>query len=116
VLADCGSALLGSRGMSYSGNFSSNGNAVYQTGHGAAYDIAGTGMANPVGQILSLAMMLEESFGWAAGAQLVRKSVARTLARGVRTADIRGPHGAVSCQEMAGAICGEMIHLVEAAA
>jgi 3-isopropylmalate dehydrogenase len=116
VLADCGSALLGSRGMSYSGNFSSNGNAVYQTGHGAAYDIAGTGTANPVGQILSLAMMLEESFGWAAGARLVRKSVAQTLARGVRTADIRGPHGAVSCREMAGAICGEMIQLVEAAA
>jgi 3-isopropylmalate dehydrogenase len=116
VLADCGSALLGSRGMSYSGNFSSNGNAVYQTGHGAAYDIAGTGTANPVGQILSLAMMLEESFGWAAGARLVRKSVARTLARGVRTADIRGSHGAVSCREMSDAICGEIVRLVEAVA
>jgi 3-isopropylmalate dehydrogenase len=89
---------------------------VYQTGHGAAYDIAGTGMANPVGQILSLAMMLEESFGWAAGARLVRKSVARTLARGVRTADIRGSHGAVSCREMSDAICGEIVRLVEAVA
>jgi 3-isopropylmalate dehydrogenase len=41
VLADSGALLLGSRGMSYSGNFGRDGRAVYQTGHGAAHDIAG---------------------------------------------------------------------------
>jgi len=47
IIADAGALLLGSRGMSYSGNFGAGGKAVYQTVHGAAYDIAGTGKANP---------------------------------------------------------------------
>ena len=113
VLADCGSALLASRGMSYSGNFSDAGRAVYQTGHGAAYDIAGTGTANPLGQILTLAMMLEHSFGWRDGAQLIRRAVGDALGRGVRTADIRGPHAAVSCQEMTRAVCESLRALLK---
>ncbi len=109
VLADCGASLLASRGMSFSGNYSATGNAVYQTGHGAAYDIAGTDTANPIGQILSLAMMLEESFAWCEGASLVRAAVAAVLARGVRTRDIRGRFGAVvGCREMSQRICEEV--------
>ncbi|MBI3903177.1 MAG: 3-isopropylmalate dehydrogenase [Nitrosomonadales bacterium] len=88
VLADCGALLLGSRGMSYSGNFSMDGKGVYQTGHGAARDLAGKDCANPVGQLLSLAMMLEESFGWTQGAVALRDAIARTLAAGYRTTDI----------------------------
>jgi 3-isopropylmalate dehydrogenase len=88
VLADCGALLLGSRGMSFSGNFSADGKAVYQTGHGAARDLAGSDSADPVGQILALAMMLEESFNWPQGAAAIRDAVARTLAAGYRTADI----------------------------
>src|SRR5262249_27591645 len=42
ILADIGAVLLGSRGLSFSGNFSSNGRAVYQTNHGSAYDLVGT--------------------------------------------------------------------------
>jgi 3-isopropylmalate dehydrogenase len=90
VLSDCGALLLGSRGLSYSGNFGPAGAAVYQTGHGAAYDIAGSGRANPVGQILSLAMLLQESFGWSDAAALLRDSVANTLAAGFRTRDNAG--------------------------
>jgi 3-isopropylmalate dehydrogenase len=91
ILADCGALLLGSRGMSYSGNFDGAGRAVYQTGHGAAYDLAGTGTANPVGQLMALAMLLEESFMWPEGAALVRDAVTGVLASGIRTADIAGP-------------------------
>jgi 3-isopropylmalate dehydrogenase len=68
VMADCASALLASRGLSYSGNFNDRGHAAYQTGHGAARDIAGLDLANPTGQILSLAMLLRESFAWPAAA------------------------------------------------
>jgi len=101
VLADCGSLLLGSRGLSYSGNFSDDGKGVFQTGHGAAYDLAGTGRVNPVGQILALAMMLEEAFNWREGAEIVRRAVYRTLGDGVRTQDIRGARqSAVGCREM----------------
>jgi acyl-CoA reductase-like NAD-dependent aldehyde dehydrogenase len=45
VLGDVGALLLGSRGMSFSGNFGSDGRAVYQTAHGAAFDIAGRDLA-----------------------------------------------------------------------
>jgi len=91
VLADCGALLLGSRGMSFSGNFGAPDQAVYQTGHGAAYDLAGKDQANPLGQILSLAMMLRESYGWLQGAARIEAAVAATLAQGYRTADIAAP-------------------------
>lgn len=91
VLADCGALLLGSRGLSYSGNFTPDGHGVYQTGHGAAHDIAGLDRVNPVGQILSLAMLLRESFGLSRQADAVVAAVNAVLAQGYRTADIAAP-------------------------
>jgi 3-isopropylmalate dehydrogenase len=88
VLADSGALLLGSRGLSYSGNFSAGGKAVYQTGHGAAHDIAGQDRANPIGQALSVAMMLRESFGAPEAAEAVEMAVRKVLASGIRTEDI----------------------------
>jgi 3-isopropylmalate dehydrogenase len=88
ILADLGSALLGSRGVSFSGNFSSNGAAVYQTNHGAAYDLAGKNRANPVGQIFSLAMLLRESFGLVQEASLIEDAVAEVWSQGWRTTDV----------------------------
>jgi 3-isopropylmalate dehydrogenase len=90
VLADCGGVLLGSRGMTYSGNFGDAG-AAYQTGHGAAIDLAGADRANPVGQIGSAAMMLAETFGQTDAAAAMWRAVDRTLAEGWRTADIAEP-------------------------
>lgn len=107
VLSDCGALLLGSRGLSYSGNFGPGGRAVYQTGHGGAHDITGQGIANPVGQILSLAMLLEESFGMADAAGLMRDSVGATLAAGWRTRDIAGPGSAVIDTRQFGQRVGE---------
>lgn len=91
VLADGASVLLGSRGMSYSANYSPGGCAVYQTGHGAAYDLAGTGRANPLGQVQSLAMLLAESFGLASIATAIVGAVNDVLAAGWRTPDIIAP-------------------------
>jgi 3-isopropylmalate dehydrogenase len=95
VLADVGAVLLGSRGMSYSVNFGPGGRAVYQTGHGAAYDLAGTDRANPLAQILALAAMLRESFGLFDAAEEVEAAVERVLASGVRTADVAGAGGRI---------------------
>jgi 3-isopropylmalate dehydrogenase len=92
VIADCGSLLLASRGLSYSGNFSVRGQAAYQTGHGAARDIAGRDLANPIGQIMALAMMLRESFAWPAASAAVVRAVRTALAGGGATADIVTPH------------------------
>lgn len=88
VLADLGAVLLGGRGVSYSGNFTPLGHAVYQTNHGAAYDIAGKDIGNPIGQILSLAMMLRESFGFSAVANSIEQAVRSVWQDGYCTADM----------------------------
>ena len=88
VLADGASVLLGSRGMSYSANFADRRTGVYQTGHGAAWNLAGHDRANPVGQILSLAMLLRESLGLGQIGDAVITAVNDTLAAGWRTPDI----------------------------
>jgi 3-isopropylmalate dehydrogenase len=90
VLADLGAVLLGSRGLSYSGNYAEDGHAVYQTNHGAAYDLAGSDRANPAGQILSLAMMLRESFGLWRAADAVEEAMRSVWREGWRTRDVAG--------------------------
>jgi 3-isopropylmalate dehydrogenase len=88
VLGDLGAVLLGSRGLSYSGNFNEHGQAVYQTNHGAAYDLAGSDRANPVGQILSAAMMLRESFAQWQAAEAIEQAVRQVWSEGYRTEDV----------------------------
>lgn len=91
VLADVAAALLASRGMSYSGNYDDQGHAVYQTNHGAAYDLAGRDVANPCGQIHSLAMMLHETFGLTREAQRIERAMEHVWRQGLRTADLTPP-------------------------
>ena len=105
VLADCASLLLASRGLSYSGNFNDAGNGVYQTGHGAARDIAGKGIANPIGQIFSLGMMLRESFDWPEADRQLRLAVRKVLRAGKRTGDVASP----GCQVLGTAAFGDAI-------
>lgn len=88
VLADLAAALLGSRGLSFSGNYTAGGNGVYQTNHGSAYDLAGTDTANPGGQILSLAMMLRESFGLSREADAIQRALRDVWNEGFRTPDV----------------------------
>jgi 3-isopropylmalate dehydrogenase len=61
---------------------------LYEPIHGTAPDIAGKGIANPIGMILSVAMMLHYSFGMEEAAEDVEKAVDAVLDRGYRTADI----------------------------
>lgn len=91
ILGDGAALLLGSRGLSYSGNFGAPGVAVYQTGHGAAWDLAGQDVANPLGQLFALAMMLRESFGLDDAAASVESAIVEVLRAGVRTVDLRAP-------------------------
>lgn len=91
VLADLAAALLGSRGLSFSGNYTAAGNGVYQTNHGSAYDLAGTDTANPGGQILSLAMMLRESFGLSREADAIQCALRDVWNEGYRTPDVAVP-------------------------
>ena len=91
ILADISGVLLASRGLTFSGNYSPRGEAVYQTNHGCAHDLAGTDTANPAGQILSLSMLLRESFGMERAAALMETGLAEAWRAGWRTADIAEP-------------------------
>jgi 3-isopropylmalate dehydrogenase len=91
VLADGAALLLGSRGMSCSANLGDGGRGVFQTGHGAAYDLAGSDRANPLGQIHALGLLLRESFGLEQLALQLQAAIEDTLAAGWRTPDIAAP-------------------------
>lgn len=91
ILADIAGVLLSSRGITFSGNFNAEGHGVFQTNHGSAHDLAGTGTANPAGQILSLAMLLRESFGLHQAAKIIEASLAAVWRQGFRTADLAEP-------------------------
>lgn len=95
VLSDLAAALVGSRGMSFGGSFTPQGGGVYQTNHGAAYDIAGADRVNPVGQMLSLAMLLRESLGMLKEAQAYEAGIRRVWEQGYRTVDVAGGGGTV---------------------
>lgn len=101
VLGDLAALLVGSRGMAFGGSFTSQGDAVYQTNHGAAHDIAGTDRANPAGQLLSLAMLLRESLGLAREAHAVEEGIRRVWRAGSRPADLGGTAGT---RELAGLV------------
>lgn len=88
ILSDLGGVLLGSRGLCFGASFSGDEAAVYQTNHGAAHDLASTNRANPVGQILSLAMMMRESFRLNKAADLVEAAVVDVWRSGWRTEDL----------------------------
>jgi len=63
---------------------------LYEPIHGSAPDIAGKGIANPIGTILSSAMMLRHSFKLEAEAAAIEKAVEETITAGARTADLGG--------------------------
>ncbi|MXV44725.1 3-isopropylmalate dehydrogenase [Saccharibacter sp. 17.LH.SD] len=114
LLSDLASMLTGSLGMLPSatlGAVGSNGKraALYEPIHGSAPDIAGKGIANPLAQILSLAMMLRYSLNRAEEAALIEKAVAQVLARGLRTADIAAKgETSIGTEQMGEAVLKEM--------
>lgn len=91
ILADVAGLLVASRGVTFSGNYHPGGAAVYQTNHGCAHDLAGRDVANPGGQILSLAMLLRESLGLAEAADLMEGALSAAWQAGHLTADLAGP-------------------------
>ena len=88
ILSDEASMLTGSIGMLPSASLDANGKGLYEPIHGSAPDIAGKGIANPLAQILSMAMMFRYTFKRADVATRIENAVRKALASGLRTADI----------------------------
>ena len=119
ILTDEASVLAGSMGMlpsaSLAGLPSGKGGrrkrvvSLYEPIHGSAPDIAGQGIANPIGTILSLSMMLRLSLGLDEEADAVEKAVEGVLAEGYRTPDIASDGGnVVKTTEMGEVIAGRV--------
>ncbi len=101
ILSDEASMLTGSIGMMPSASLSSGTLGMYEPIHGSAPDIAGMNIANPLGTVLSAAMMLRYSFHMTTEADLVEQAVEKVLDEGYRTGDILQEGTVkVSCSEM----------------
>jgi 3-isopropylmalate dehydrogenase len=88
ILSDAAAMLTGSIGMLPSASVGSGTLGLYEPVHGTAPDIAGKNLANPLAAILSMAMMLRQSFGMEAEARRVEQAVRSVLEQGLRTGDI----------------------------
>ncbi len=95
ILTDEASMLAGSLGLLPSASLGDGTVGLYEPIHGSAPDIAGRGIANPCGAILSSAMLLRHSLGLEREAATVEAAVESTLSAGLRTADI-APRGQAS--------------------
>ena len=105
ILSDEASILSGSLGMLPSAALGSGSFGLYEPVHGSAPDIAGQGIANPIGAILSSAMLLRFSLGLEEEAAKVEAGVQKALAGGARTADlVTSGKSSISTSEMTAAI------------
>lgn len=109
ILSDIAAQLTGSIGMLPSASLNASGRGLYEPVHGSAPDIAGSGIANPLAMISSLAMLLRYSLLRADLADLVDRAIRRALADGMRTKDIAsGPLKAVSTGQMGDAVVAHL--------
>ncbi|MBE7440365.1 MAG: 3-isopropylmalate dehydrogenase [Spirochaetales bacterium] len=101
ILSDEASVLAGSLGMLASASLSAGRNfGLYEPSGGTAPDIAGKGIANPIAQILSAALMMRYSFAEEDVALKIEGAVEKAIARGARTVDIAAGGSFVGTQEM----------------
>jgi 3-isopropylmalate dehydrogenase len=118
ILSDCAAMASGSLGMLPSASLGpvdrfGRRKALYEPVHGSAPDIAGKGIANPLGSILSVALMLRMTLNRPDEAALLEKAVDTALASGARTADIAEPGAPkLSTQEMGDAVLSALEQVV----
>ena len=105
ILTDEAAMLASSLGVLPSASLGADRRGLYEPIHGSAPDIAGKGIANPIGTVLSVALLLRHSLGLEQEAGAVEQAVYRCIANGARTADI-AEHGrpAMSTRRMGDAI------------
>lgn len=100
ILSDECAMITGSMGMLPSASLNEQGFGLYEPAGGSAPDIAGKNIANPIAQILSLALLMRYSLKQNAAAQSIERAVNKALAEGFRTQDLAGDGSAVSTEQM----------------
>ncbi|HZO21419.1 MAG TPA: 3-isopropylmalate dehydrogenase [Steroidobacteraceae bacterium] len=109
ILTDEAAMLAGSLGLLPSASVGDGRRGLYEPIHGSAPDIASRGIANPIGMILSVALMLRHSFELTKEADALEAAVARALQSGARTADVAMPGSAtLSTREVGDAVLAEL--------
>jgi 3-isopropylmalate dehydrogenase len=109
ILSDEASMLAGSIGMLPSASLDARNKGLYEPIHGSAPDLAGKNRANPLGTMLSLAMMFRYTFSRADLCDRIEAAVRRVLAQGHRTADIAAPgERAIGTREMGDAVAAAL--------
>ncbi len=107
ILSDEAAMITGSIGLLPSASIGNPGGpGLFEPVHGSAPDIAGTGLANPLATILSLAMMMRHGFGREDQASAVESAVASALAAGLRTTDLGGN---ATTEEATAAVLAELV-------
>ncbi len=110
ILSDELGALSGSLGMLPSASLAAHGPGLFEPVHGSAPDIAGQSLANPLGAILSAAMLLEHGLGRAETGARIREAVGSVLAAGWRTPDLMAAGGTRVSTTRMGDLVVEAIH------
>ena len=109
ILSDEAGAVVGSLGLLASASLGGR-VGLYEPVHGSAPDIAGRGIANPLGAILSVAMMFRNSFNLGAEAALIERAVEQTLADGFRTRDlVEAGSSWITTSEMGSRVAGRVL-------
>ena len=108
ILTDEASMLAGSMGLLPSASLGEGRYGLYEPIHGSAPDIAGRGIANPCGTILSAAMLLRHSLGLEAEARCVEKAVATAIDQGSLTADLAPEGKGLGTVAMANAVLRQL--------
>jgi 3-isopropylmalate dehydrogenase len=108
ILSDEAAVITGSLGMLPSASLGEGRPGLYEPIHGSAPDIAGLGRANPLGTILSLALLLRHSLGLETEARAVEAAVSRAIDAGARTRDLGGGDASLSTAGMGQAVLAEL--------
>ena len=106
ILSDQASALGGSIGLAPSASLGGDGPGLFEPVHGSAPDLAGRDLANPIGAILSAALLLDHGLGLKQEAEAVEAATAAALEDGARTADLGG---VMRCSEMSASIIAHLL-------
>lgn len=107
ILSDEAGAIVGSLGLLPSASLG-DGPGLFEPVHGSAPDIAGRGIANPIGAIASAAMLLDQGLGLKDEARAATEAIEGALRDGVRPADLAGGDKAATTVEVTAAILGHL--------